>query len=58
MKRRADLMPKLRVPRSHKEPLVLDCHWQETYAKVAKLRESVQQNLWTEDSKRRLQPDL
>ena len=41
--------------RQQKEPLVLDRHWQEMDAKLAKLWESVEQNLWTED--RRLQPD-
>ena len=57
VKRHADLMPKLQVPHPQKESLVLDRHWQEMDAKLAKLRERVEQNLWTEDNNRRFQPD-
>ena len=40
-----------------KGSLVLDRHWQEMDAKLAKLRERVEQNLWTEDCRKGLQPD-
>ena len=35
-----------------KESLVPDRHWQKVDAKLAKLREKVEQNLWTEDSRK------
>ena len=38
VKRRTDLLPKLRVPSPQKEPLILDRHWQEMDAKLAKVR--------------------
>ena len=38
--------------RPQRESLVLDKHWQEMDAKLAQLRGRVEQNLWTDDSRK------